>query len=278
MRILVTGSRGMLGKEFIEYLKKSDDVKGLDIDVKGLDIYESDFNIDIVDYDKLDNMFKEFKPKIVIHCAALINVDYCETHPIEAHNVNVVGTANISKLCDHYKSKMVYISSSMVFTGNRLTPYNEFDLPGPINNYSLTKYMGELNVISGLIVRTNIIGKDKGFFKWVIDNIPNGVNMYRDLYFNTLYIKDFIEAVMNMIRDNKVGIWHITSRNKISKYKFGKLVQRIFGIKGIVKPINYKSVIPRPKNAVLDCSNYEKLYGKLPTVKETLERIKKELI
>lgn len=269
MRILVTGSKGMLGSEFIRYLRGNE--------VKGLDISDSDYNVNITDYDKLDNVFKKFKPALVIHCAALINVDYCEQHPLEAHNVNVIGTVNVSKLCDHYGSKMIYISSSMVFTGNRRTSYNEMDLPAPINNYSLSKYMGEKSIISGLIIRTNIIGKDKGFFKWVYDSIPKGVDMYKDLFFNTLYIKDFIEAVMNLIRDGREGIWHITSHDKISKYKFGKMVQSMFHLEGKVRPVIYKSIIPRPKNAVLDCSKYEKLYGKLPTIQETLMRIKTEI-
>lgn len=260
--VLITGSEGMLGKEFMQYYPDS---FGIDIN-KG---------VDITNIDQLEAIFIKIKPKVVIHCAAVINVDYCETHPIVAYNVNAEGTGNISKLCDHYGAKLVYISTSMVFIGDRKTPYNEKDLPQCLNNYSLTKYIGEQKILKGLIVRTNIIGKDKGFFDWVYKN--DNLKMYKDLNFNTLYIKDFIKAVDKLIKNNEIGIWHVTSRDYTSKYKFARLVQKTFNLKKKITPVKYKSDIPRPKNAVLDCSKYEKKYGKLPTIKQTLESIKEDL-
>ncbi|MGV8130863.1 MAG: SDR family oxidoreductase, partial [Candidatus Pacearchaeota archaeon] len=216
------------------------------------------------------------------HCAALIDVDYCEKNKVKCYDTNVHGTKNIAIACDLRDIYLLYISSSMVFDGDSGIAYTENMEANPINMYSLSKYLGERYIIDGnegLIVRTNIIGESKGFFKWIYDSVKKGekIKLYKDLYFNTIYINTFADCLKKLIDKREKGLYHIASKDYMSKYEFGKLVESVFGLQGNIVSISYNSVIPRPKKAVLNCSKYEKEFGKLPTIKETLKKIKESM-
>ena len=115
--------------------------------------------------DKVSDLLTRYKddviklnPDIVIHTAALTNVDLCETNNVLANLINVQGTKNIVDGCMKIQSKIIFISTSYVFDGNS-DQYFEEDLPNPTSYYGITKYESEKIIqnsnLDFLILRTD---------------------------------------------------------------------------------------------------------------------------
>ncbi len=110
----------------------------------------------------------DYRPDVVVHCAAYTAVDKAEDERELCHKINVTGTQNIADACKQIDAKMVYISTDYVFDGEGETPFDVTVKPNPINYYGQTKYEGELAVpntldkyfnvrISGFLVSMAII-------------------------------------------------------------------------------------------------------------------------
>lgn len=133
MKILVTGSNGMLGQDLCPILEDN-----------GFEVIETDVNtLDITNAGQVKSVLSENKPDIVIHCAAYTNVDKAEEDLQTAELINVTGTENIAEVCGKSGITLVYISTDYVFDGTKNSPYKPDDRTNPINNYGLTKYEGE---------------------------------------------------------------------------------------------------------------------------------------
>ena len=178
---------------------------------------------------------------------------------------------------------MIYISTSMVFDGLN-GPYREIDIINPINKYSFSKLIGERITLmqeNNLVVRTNIIGLAKGgYFDWVYNKLSNDekIGGYSNINFNAMYVNDFVKYIDMLIKAEKKGIYHITSRDYMSKYQFAKMLEKEMNRKGLVYKTKYQNeLVKRPVNAVLNCSKFEKEFNlKLPTIKETLKKVLKD--
>ena len=187
----------MLGSSLVNYLSKFHDVfatsrsKG----IEGKNIEWSCF--DLTDIVLLDNWLNEVNPDVVIHCAAIVNVDACEDEVELATNLHVKTTKVIANYLDTNNGRLIYISTDSVFDGEKQSAYRESDLVSPLNVYAKTKLMGESLVLSmkkGLVLRVNIVGctgKNRvSFAEWMFnclnDNIP--MNLFYDVYFSPLNV------------------------------------------------------------------------------------------
>ena len=103
------------------------------------------FHLDVTDKGGVQQLIRKISPDVIIHTAALTDVDYCETNREEAWNVNVEGTRNIAEASRESNSKLVYVSTDYVFDGER-GMYKEDDQPNPVGQYGKTKLEGE-NVV-----------------------------------------------------------------------------------------------------------------------------------
>ena len=109
MKVLVTGANGMLGQDLCPILEDEDFV-----------VVETDIhNLDITDLSCVEKVLDEEKPDYVIHCAAYTNVDKAEEDKETAHKINVLGTANLAKVCKDLDITLVYISTDYVFDGTK---------------------------------------------------------------------------------------------------------------------------------------------------------------
>ncbi len=129
MRLLVTGARGMMGQDFCR-LANERGHETWPTDVTRL-VHDPEDHMDIRDAGKMEKAFRDYGPEFVCHLAALTNVDGCEQDPEEAYAVNTVGTQNVALLCRRFDVPMLYISTGSVLPGDKPTPYDEFDDPGP---------------------------------------------------------------------------------------------------------------------------------------------------
>jgi len=273
MRIGITGASGMLGTALVTRLSKSIQVyatsRGKGIEGKNIewDCY------DLTDIPLLNIWLNKVKPDVVVHCAAIVNVDLCEENVDLATKLHVETTEVIANYLDANNGRLIYISTDSVFDGKKQTPYNETDLANPLNIYANTKLMGEqpvLSIVNGLVLRTNIIGRtkegDTSFSEWVIrgliDNAP--LNLFYDVHFSPLHVDELSLIIENIIERPVYGLYHCASSDNISKYDFGVQMAKVFGLsdsninRASVGVIDFKA--ERPKNMALSS---EKLAKKL---------------
>ena len=117
--------------------------------------------LDVTEKAAVSTLIRAIKPTIIIHLAALSDIDYCQEHRNEAEAVNVTGTRNVVEAAEEVGSTIVSMSSVMVFDGRKSDGYDEEDKPRPLNVYGKTKLAAEKIVgqsdLSWLIVRFHLV-------------------------------------------------------------------------------------------------------------------------
>lgn len=264
MKILVIGGSGVIGWNFIQYLRDKVNIEFTylknAIDYKGicLDITQKDHTIKLI---------TQINPDIVINTAAITNVDLCETNNNLANSINVQGTSNIIEGCKKINSKIVYISTSFVFDGKK-SQYHEDDTPHPSTYYGFTKFQGEELVkqsgLSHIILRT-----DQPYCwieKWqhmnsvirVLDNLRSGRthNEVVDWYNTPTYVPDFVQATWKLLQDDEIGIYHLTGPEFINRYDWSLSIADVFGLnKDLIKPITSDSLNLPAKRVNVNLNN-----------------------
>lgn len=132
MRILITGGRGMLGRTLVRHWQGTHDLLVADLP-----------EVDITDADSLGAAFAAFRPEVVVHCAAMTNVDACESDRDKAYLLNAQGTANVARAAAHAGARLIAISTDYVFSGDRPGDRVETDATAPNTVYGATKLAGE---------------------------------------------------------------------------------------------------------------------------------------
>ncbi len=270
MRVLLTGASSSPGfKTLIELALKGYDVYAVynqhPIEHGPLNV--NYIRLDLTDYPRVSEKFRDVKPDIVIHMAAYGDVEGCEIDRERAWKVNVRATHQLVKLS--LKSGVeyfMYLSTDYVFDGER-GMYREDDIPYPINFYGLTKLVAEEIVKSTLensiIIRSSAIyGFGMGrmnFGKFLIEALKRGqrVKALTDQWLsptlNTLLAKAIVEILEKRIK----GILHVAGE-RVSRYEFAIKVADKFGFrKDLIEPITMKDIrwrARRPRDSSLDCS------------------------
>ncbi len=284
MRIGITGASGMLGSALVDHLSNSYKVFATSRS-KGVENKNIEWDcFDLTDIALLNEWLNNTKPDIVIHCAAIVNVDLCEDNVGLATALHVEATKAMADYLDCNNARLIYISTDSVFDGKKQGAYSESDSVAPLNVYARTKLMGEKlaqSMTNGLVLRTNIIGwtqeNKTSFAEWLlkglVDNTP--LNLFHDVYFSPLSIYDLSLIIEKIIENPIFGLYHCASSDGISKYDFGKKMTEIFQLSN--SSINRVSVdsmasrIDRPKNMVLDSRKLTKdLVCEMPTVLQSI--------
>jgi dTDP-4-dehydrorhamnose reductase len=149
MNILITGSNGQLGSELKKILREGlSELGTLPLFYTGCRVTALDVDIlDITNLNMVLSFFDSEKPDLVFNCAAMTNVDGCETNEETAYKVNATGPANLATACDRYNSRLLHVSTDYVFSGDGNRPYTEKDMPSPTTAYGRTKLAGEIAVL-----------------------------------------------------------------------------------------------------------------------------------
>ena len=201
-RILITGSNGMLGKELIKILDEKFELYG--IDRESNKTIKNQFNIDLTDSDKVVEIIGKIKPYVIIHTAALINLDFCENNQKDTDLINIQVSGLLSSLCD----KIIFISTDSVFDG-MVGNYFEESPKNPINYYAFSKSEAEELIMknnkNAVIIRTNIYGSNSSsgnsLFEWAYKELSQGrtIKGFNDLIFNPVYTGQLADAILNLI-------------------------------------------------------------------------------
>ena len=172
IKVLVIGGSGFVGSHLMRYFAASGTSS---TGVDGL------IKLDIRDSNQIRRVIGETNPELVINSSGLTNVDYCETHPEEALEINGTAVGNIADCAEENGSILCHISTDYVFPGSSGN-YREEDRPDPVNSYGISKTIGEemLNGRKKIVLRIstpygiNYSRRKKTFLEFVVSNLMEG--------------------------------------------------------------------------------------------------------
>jgi dTDP-4-dehydrorhamnose reductase len=249
MRIAITGHKGQLGQELWRVLQ--------DDDILGLDIPEHD----ITDATGIAATIVDFHPDVVVHSAALTNVDHCAQEPELALRVNGLGTRNVALACQRCGAALVAVSTNEVFDGALGRPYYEHEPANPINAYARSKWAGE--VYARMFVTQLYIVRTAWLYARSGNNFPAKIVQAADKYgqlrvvcdeiSSPTFAPDLAEAIATLIRTEQYGIYHFTNEGACSRYEFARRILELAGRTDVpIEPIT-SDQWPRVSTPPLHC-------------------------
>lgn len=242
MKILVTGGSGRIGFNISKLLSKKHQVFPTFYSHDLTNVFPTAKKLNATNLDETINLFNLIKPDIVIHSAALANVDLCETNHKLADLLNIKATENILKAAENSNIKIIYFSTSYVFDGKK-NIYVETDKTSPTTYYGYTKYVGENKIKNyhsdWLILRTD---QPYGWIqKWQNDNsVTRILNNFSknepvkdvvDWYNNPTLMDDLSNTVSILLDKKKTGIYHAVGTDFINRFEWAKITAEIFNLK-----------------------------------------------
>ena len=286
-RILITGASGQLGSAVTKLFIGSYDILLTDFvfPKDGKSRFEK---MDITDENSVRKTIKKFQPDIILHLAAMTDVDGCELNPQKANDVNVRGTKN---LLEHFDGKFVFISTDYVFDGNS-GPYSEADTPNPINEYGRSKLLAENIVMDSgnpwLIVRTNVVydyteNTQASFVKWVVDSLRNDIPILvvNDQWNNPTWTVALASALIEMIEKDFLGVWNYGGAEYIHRLEFAKEIAKVFELnKALISPCRTQELnqpAPRPLKGGLSTKKIKHAGIEPYLLRKSLEEIRKKM-
>jgi dTDP-4-dehydrorhamnose reductase len=246
MRILITGASGLLGLNLALEARREHQVYGV---VHRHAITTQAFEViheDLLAPGALEHILEKVQPDWVLHCAALAELDACESDPLLAEQLNTQLPGKLAQLVARGGARLVHISTDAVFDGLR-GGYTETDQPNPQSVYARTKLAGEQAVVENdpqaIIARINIYGwsltMKRSLAEFFFYNLRAGreVPGFTDVYFCPLLVNDLARILLRMLEMSLHGLYHVVSGQSASKYEFGVSIARKFGLdEALVKP------------------------------------------
>ena len=242
-KILITGCGGMLGKAvYAEFTSRYTNVLATDIDLNE----EWLSQMDVRDIQECEQVFAKFNPDIVLHLAALTDLEYCETNQDNSWKTNALGTENIAILANKFDAELVYISTAGIFGGEQ-EYFNDFDEPTPLSIYAKSKYHGEVFVQQTVkhhyIFRAGWmmgggIEKDKKFIGKIFKQILDGSKelfVVDDKLGTPTYTNNFAFGIYNTLQTRYYGLYNQVCKGSCSRLDVAKLFVEHLGIQDKLK-------------------------------------------
>lgn len=250
MRILVTGASGLLGLN-LALTTATEANKDLVVvgQVNRHIVRTGTFTViqtDLLAPGAVERLIEHVQPDWVINCAALAILDACEADPALAHQLNVELPRTLALHVARSGARLVHISTDAVFDGQRGN-YTEEDTPNPLSVYARTKLEGEQAVAAAnpeaIIARVNLFGWSltgkRSLAEFFFYNLRIGKEVmgFTDVCFCPLLVNDLARLLLKMLEQGLSGLYHVVSRDCVSKYNFGVALARKFGLESdLVKP------------------------------------------
>jgi dTDP-4-dehydrorhamnose reductase len=273
MRLLVTGSRGQLGRA-LQRLAPS-----LGHEFIGYDLPE----LDITDAAAVRAVVRKARPEVVINCAAFTAVDAAEADEATALAVNGTAVASIAAAADEAGATLVQISTDYVFDGAARRPYREDDAVNPLSAYGRTKLAGERAAAAArrhLIVRTAwLFGEGANFVGAIRRQIESGQRTLRvvaDQRGCPTFAGDLAGALLRLLEAGAPGLVHAVNAGDATWLEFaGEIVRQLRADVEVVPITTSEAARPahRPQYSVLDASRFRAITGAtLPPWQHALAR------
>lgn len=300
MKILITGAGGMLGTDLTTTLKQDFEVVGLER--RPVTHLTVPYDIcDLTQARKTREAILSHKPDVIIHAAAMTDVDYCETHHDEALENNVAATENVVSAAQEIDAPVIFFSTDYVFDGKKSGEYDEADTPNPLSFYGKTKQMGE-EVLLRLAKRATIFRITWLFGIWG-RCFPKAIlrqaaevktmNVVDDQIGRPTWSWDIAQAMRDLLLNKKdkvfasgVEIFNLGNSGTVHWADCARFILKEAGLDSVkVKDISSTHLgrpAPRPANSVLSLMKSGKVLGlKLRSWKDAMQeflpKLKEEL-
>jgi len=243
--------------------------------------------VDLTELESLPMRIAVLAPDVIIHCAALADIDRAEQHPGLAEKLNAQAPGVIAQAAKACGAQLVHISTDAVFDGMR-GDYRETDGPNPINTYARTKLAGEATVTAAypqaLVARVNFYGwsasgqRSLAEFFYTHLRAEQTVNGFTNVYFSPLYARHLAQLLLLIVEKELTGLYHVFSPQATSKYAFGVSLARQFGLdESLINPVSFADAglsTPRPLNLSMNTDKLQaELDVSLPSEQEGLQAL-----
>jgi len=278
MNILITGSKGQLGKSIEKLSPGFGEYKFTYTDVEELDI---------TNYEQLKKFISANEFNVIINCAGYTAVDKAEEEPEKAMLLNATAPGYLSELTKKFGFLLIHISTDYIFDGYSNRPYIESDMPEPLSYYAKSKTDGEKEILlkanRAVIFRTSWLYSEFGhnFVKTIIRlaNERDVLNIVDDQVGTPTYAGDLAEVILKLLpkltKTLGVQIYHYSNEGKASWYDFAKEIIRISELKCKVNPIetkDYPLPAARPHYSLMDKQKIISTFGiQIPNWKDSLK-------
>lgn len=299
MKVLITGSNGLLGQSLLDlYLKDStSEVIALSRGEnrypisKGY-VYEQ---IDLTNKANLKDVVLKHKPNVIINTSAMTNVDACEDNKEECDKINVELVENLAELSAEINAHLIHISTDFIFDGKKEGGYyTETDEPNPLSYYGLSKLKSEEvlanSKIDYTILRTILVyGKVHDMSRnnivlWVRKMLleEKEITIVNDQFRAPTYVEDLAMACKIAADKKAQGTFNVSSSKLLSVFEIAKQIAEVFELdSSLIKPISTTTLnqrAPRPYKTGFDLTKTNSELEFYPkTFKEDLQKFKLKL-
>ena len=272
MKLLIVGSGGRLGAALLKSYSARAEAIGL-----------NRTQLDLASTEAIEKAVGELDFDVLINCAALTNVDYCESHEGEAFAINAQAVGCMARICERKQARCIHISTDYVLDGAQKTPYAEDDPALPISVYGASKRKGEVELLevspNHLAVRVAwVFGPDRPSF---VDQIlkrameTDALQAIGDKWSCPTYTHDAAELLFPLLSDPRAtGILHLTQTGACTWQEYGQYALDCAAAVGVAlkgRRVAFQAmadlkafVAKRPVNTVLSTSRLESLIGRAP--------------
>jgi dTDP-4-dehydrorhamnose reductase len=284
MKILVTGASGLLGSRLVELAL-----------TRGHQVCSAYYvhpptrgnprQLDLREEKEVRSCLTQERPEVVIHSAAITDVDLCERNPQLAMDVNGSATGSLAEACCDAGSHLIYVSTDYVFDGKRGS-YNEKDEAQPINAYGQSKLLGERRVLNAnadfCVVRTSVLygwGREHrpNFATWLHDNLKASrkVSVVTDQYASPTLNTNLARMLVEVAERRIHGILHLAGCTRISRYDFAVMLAKQFDFnQDLLTPVKADAtqwIARRPYDSSLSVGKAKEMLSNKPaTLEEAL--------
>ena len=273
MKVLVTGSSGMLASDLVPLLTK----RGYEVFAPPEDM------LDITHPGTVKSVTDSVEPEMVINCAAYTGVDDAEKEEHRALMVNSFGVQNLCLVCQERDIPLVHFSTDYIFDGTKESPYTIHDEPNPLGSYGRSKLLGEKYVLWLLnkfyLIRTTWMFGTYGrnFIDTMLEigQRQKKISVVNDQRGCPTWTRHLAEAVIDLIETGRYGVYHVTSSEPTTWFNFAQEIFRLAGLDVELVPVTsdqFPTPAKRPLNSVLDPFPIPQLLGReMPSWREGLK-------
>lgn len=276
MKFLVTGGSGLIGFNLLQILNELNHETYVFYN-KNKPISDATIKINLLDLESVAKNIRMIKPDVIIHLAAMTNVDQCESEKELANSINTKATQMLAQEASKEGIFLIYVSTDYVFDGKK-GMYKEEDVPNPLSYYGMSKLEGEIAVEKNCtfysIVRTStpfgFHPYRKSFPIWVIENLKNGndVKIITDQFTSPTYTPNLSRMLIEIATKKLGGKLHAAGATRISRFEFAKLISKKLKLDDeLIKPTTINEtnwLAKRPKDSSLDVTKASNILQEKP--------------
>src|SRR3989338_1328721 len=233
MKTLLLGSTGLLGQAVAREARR----RG--VEPREAARRDAPIQVDIADDADLRALLDAERPDLVVHCAALVDMDLCERDPALAWRGNARPLAFLAEWSRASGGRLVHVSTDHYFTEGYAAAHDETAPVSLVNEYARSKFAGEafaLTAANALVLRTSIVGirgwEQPTFAEWAIDAVENDrpVALFSDAWSSSIDVPSFARAAFDMVEAGASGLYNLAAHEVYTKEQFVREIERQRGL------------------------------------------------